>query len=578
MAEMYTMQRYLQHEMLSQSGLRHFDAWASTFGETVTAIELAPEGTGYRAKTRFARFYNLPELMSMFRTVADIQTAEMLNLPVPKANYCTKVIKPSQWQQDMVAELAERAERIRNGTVDPRDDNMLKVTNDGRKLALDQRLINPMLPDDPNGKVATCAENVFSTWEATSENRSAQLIFSDLSTPNADGRFNVYDDMKTKLVGKGIPAEEIEFIHEAKTDAHKATLFAKVRCGQIRVLMGSTAKMGAGTNVQNLLVELHDLDPPWRPSDLEQRAGRIVRQGNTNAEVKITRYVTEGTFDSYIYQLIEAKQRFISQIKNSKMSVRSVEDIDEIVLGYAEVKALATGNPLIIEKCQLEMEVGRLKILQASHLGEKYALEDKILKEYPQEIKRMNGRVSGLEKDIETVLKYPSNKDFFAPMKIGGKIYTKKSEAGTALLEARKAMTSPDPVSIGEYRGFQMMLAFDSYAKEYKIALSGALSHTVALGTDVHGNITRLDNKLDGLAGSLKYSQEQLDAVTAQLETAKNEADKPFEQEQEYANKLERLNEVNVLLNIDEKRFEIFDTELDEGDLEVDRKRDAVVR
>ena len=581
MVELYTMQRYLQYRTLVRHGLQHFDAWASTFGETVTAIELAPEGTGYRAKTRFAKFYNLPELMSMFRQVADIQTADMLNLPVPKANFHNVVIKPSEFQQDMVAELAERAGAIRDGDVDPTIDNMLKVTNDGRKLALDQRLINEMLPDDPEGKVATCANDVFRIWEETKEKKLAQLCFCDLSTPkNAiettekDGVFqmasfqNVYDDLRKKLIAKGVPAEEIAFIHEANTEVRKKELFAKVRKGQIRVLMGSTQKMGAGTNVQEKLIALHDLDCPWRPSDLAQRLGRIVRQGNKNPEVEIFRYVTESTFDSYLYQLVENKQKFIAQIMTSKTPVRVAEDVDETALSYAEIKALATGNPLIIDKCQLEMDVNKLKILHASHLSQKYALEDKILKEYPQVIKRLTERIAGYKADMETVAKHPADKDHFPPMKIGGIFYAEKAEAGKAIIEACKAMTSPDPVSMGEYRGFQMILSFDTFSKEYRVTLSGALSHTVRLGTDIHGNITRLDNALEGFASSFQNCENSLTDTQEQMKTAQGEVNRPFPKEQEYQEKSKRLKEVNSLLNMDEKDNAVLDAAPDEGDME----------
>lgn len=446
--------------------------------------------------------------------------------------------------------------------------SVLKVTNDGRKLALDQRLINPLLPDDPDGKAAACAANVFRIWEQHREKRLTQLVFCDLSTPKADGTFNVYDDLKAKLMAKGIPEHEIAFIHNADTEARKKELFAKVRKGQIRVLMGSTQKMGAGTNVQDKLIALHDLDCPWRPSDLAQRLGRIVRQGNKNPEVEIFRYVTEGTFDSYLYQLVENKQKFISQIMTSKLPVRSAEDVDETALSYAEIKALATGNPLIIEKCQLEMDVNKLKILHASHLSQKYALEDKILKDYPQEIKRQNERITGYKADAETVAKHPADKDHFPPMKIGGIFYTEKAEAGKAIIEACKAMTSPDPVALGEYRGFQMILSFDSFAKEYRVTLSGALSHTVALGSDIHGNITRLDNALERFAESLQSCETRLEEAKTQLETAKGEVDRPFPQEQEYADKSARLKELNILLNMDEKNHEILDAEPDEGDME----------
>ncbi len=575
MVELYTIQRYLQYSELVRQGLQHFDAWASTFGETATAIELAPEGTGYRAKTRFAKFYNLPELMSMFRLVADIQTADMLNLPVPKANFHTVVIKPSQWQKDMVAELAERAEKIRKGDVDPHIDNMLKVTNDGRKLALDQRMINPLLPDEPEGKVAACADNILRIWEEGKAERHTQLVFSDLSTPKSADKetgeraFNVYDDIRDKLTAKGVPAEEIAFIHDADTEAKKKELFAKVRKGQIRVLLGSTQKMGAGTNVQDRLKGLGDLDCPWRPSDLAQRLGRIVRQGNKNAEVDIYRYVTEGTFDSYLYQLVENKQKFIAQIMTSKAPVRVAEDIDETALSYAEIKALATGNPLIIEKCQLEMDVGKLNLLRASHLSQKYALEDKILKEYPQEIKRLTERIERYKQDIATAGKNPASKDHFPPMKIGGILFADKADAGKAIIQACKAMISSDPVPLGEYRGFQIILAFDSYQKEYRVTLSGALSHTVTLGTDIHGNITRLDNAIDGLENALFKCKSRLDDTHAQLKAAQGEVLRPFPQEQEYQEKSARLKEVNALLNMDEKDSAILDAEPDEGEAEV---------
>jgi hypothetical protein len=576
MVELYTMQRYLQYKGLVENGLQHFDGWASTFGETVTAIELAPEGTGYRAKTRFAKFHNLPELMSMFRMVADIQTADMLLLPVPQANFHTVVIKPSQWQKEMIAELAERAEAIRNGDVNPAEDNMLKVTNDGRKLALDQRIINPMLPDEPDGKVATCAENVYRIWEEHKDNRLTQLVFSDLSTPKGKGQggdtpvfTDVYHDLKQKLMDKGIPENEIAFIHSADTETKKKELFAKVRSGNIRVLMGSTQKMGAGTNVQDRLIALHDLDCPWRPSDLAQRLGRIVRQGNKNPEVEIYRYVTEGTFDSYLYQLVENKQKFIAQIMTSKLPVRSAEDIDATALSYAEIKALATGNPLIIEKCQLEMDVNKLKILHASHLSQRYSLEDKILKEYPQEIKRLSERITGYTADIKTVQQNtPVDKEHFPPMRIGGILLAEKAEAGKAIIEACKAMTSPDPVPMGEYRGFQMILSFDTFGKEYGVTLSGALSHTVKLGTDIHGNITRLNNALEGFPDSLKQCEGRLANAQTQLEAAKGEVDRAFPQEQEYSDKSARLKELNILLNMDEKDHEILDMEPDEGDIE----------
>jgi len=574
MVELYTVQRYLQYKELVKQGLQHFDAWASTFGQTVTAIELAPEGTGFRSKTRFAKFYNLPELMSMFRMVADIQTGEMLKLPVPKANFHNEVIKPSEWQKEMVLELADRAEKIRDGDVDPKIDNMLLVTNDGRKLALDQRIINPMLPDEPEGKVSTCANNVFRIWEEHKDKRSTQLVFSDLSTPKGDGSFNVYDDLKQKLIAKGIPEHEVAFIHNADTETKKKELFAKVRKGQVRVLIGSTQKMGAGTNVQDRLIALHDLDAPWRPSDLAQRLGRIVRQGNKNPEVEIFRYVTEGTFDGYMFQLIENKQKFIAQIMTGKVPVRMAEDIDETALSYAEIKALATGNPLIIEKAQLESDVNKLKILHASHLNQKYALEDKIHKEYPREMKRLTERIDGYTKDIQTAAQHtPADKDSFPPMKIGGILYAEKADAGKALIEACKAMTSPDAVPLGEYRGFQMILSFDSFGKEYKVTLAGALSHTVALGTDIHGNITRLDNRLEGFAAALTGCKDDLAGVQKQMESAKSEVDRPFPQDTEFKEKSARLKELDILLNMDQKDNTILDMEPDEGDMATPTKK-----
>jgi hypothetical protein len=482
------------------------------------------------------------------------------------------VIKPSEWQKEMVAELAERAERIRGGNAG--SDNMLVVTNDGRKLALDQRIINPMLPDEPEGKVSVCAGNVFRIWEESKEKRLTQLVFSDLSTPKPADKetgkrpFSVYDDLKQKLIAKGVPAEEIAFIHDADTEARKAALFAKVRRGQVRVLIGSTQKMGAGTNVQDRLVASHDLDCPWRPADLAQRLGRIVRQGNKNPEVEVFRYVTEGTSDSYLYQLVENKQKFISQIMTDKTPVRTAEDVDETALSYAEIKALATGNPLIVEKCQLEMDVNRLKILQASHLSQRYLLEDKILKEYPREIKRLTEEVEGYKADIETAAKNPAGKDKFPPMKIGGIFYAEKAEAGKALIEACKAMTSPDPVNMGEYRGFSMTLFFAAYAKEYRVELGGARTHTVALGTDIHGNITRLDNAIEGFASNLKICEADLAEERERLATAQSEVGRPFEREAEYREKSARLSEINSLLNMDEKDDAILDAEPDEDDIE----------
>lgn len=570
--EMYTMQRYLQYETLRKNGLQHFDCWASTFGETVTAIELAPEGTGYRAKTRFARFYNLPELMNMFKEVADIKTADMLNLPVPKANYHNVAVKPSKFQQDMVAELAERAERVRAKLVEPYEDNMLKITNDGRKLALDQRLANPMLPDHEESKVNACVENIFRFWQENSDKKLTQLVFCDLSTPKNDGNFNVYDDVRQKLIERGVPADEVAFIHDANTETRKKELFAKVRKGQVRTLLGSTFKMGAGTNVQDKLIALHDLDCPWRPRDLEQRSGRIVRQGNQNDEVHIFRYVTENTFDAYLYQILENKQRFISQIMTSKSPVRSAEDIDETALSYAEVKALATGNPHIKEKMDLDIQVSKLKLLKANHLSQRYALEDRLLKHFPQQIKSTGERIAGYEKDLAVYERHNILKPIesttedgkFAGMTVKGTHYTEKAEAGTAILEACKLMTTPEPQELGSYMGFPMLFSFDSFAKQYQITLRGAISHMATLGTDVHGNITRLNNVLTEIPKKLEYCREQMNTLHQQMKTAKEQIDIPFEKEQELQTKSARLSELNILLNMDKRENEMIDTEPEE--------------
>lgn len=565
MVEMYTNQRYLQYNTLVKNGLQHFDAWASTFGETVTAIELAPEGTGYRAKTRFAKFYNLPELMSMFKEVADIQTADMLNLPVPKANYHNVSVKPTEMQKEMVAELSERADRVRNKMVDSSVDNMLKITNDGRKLALDQRLMNEILPDDENSKVSTCVNNIFNTWETHKDKNLTQLVFCDLSTPHYDDKFNVYDDIKKKLINKGIPENEVAFIHDADNETQKKELFAKVRKGYVRVLLGSTQKMGAGTNVQDKLIALHDLDCPWRPADLQQRAGRIVRQGNKNPKVDLFRYVTENTFDAYLYQLVENKQRFIGQIMTSKSPVRSAEDIDETALSYAEIKALATGNPYIKEKMDLDIAVAKLKLLKANYLSQKYSLEDSICKYYPQQIKANEERIQGLKKDtVHLIVNTKPNADGFCPMLIKGITYTEKVEAGKAILEACKAMTSPDATEFGEYRGFSMLLSFDSFSREYKITLHNELSHSVSLGADTFGNITRIDNVLEGFETKQKACEEILENTKMQLENAKTEVNKPFAQDNELKSKSARLDELNILLNMDKEDNEIIDGEPDE--------------
>jgi N12 class adenine-specific DNA methylase len=570
--EMYTMQRYLQYETLRKNGLQHFDCWASTFGETVTAIELAPEGTGYRTKTRFARFYNLPELMNMFKEIADIKTADMLKLPVPKANFHNVAVKPSDFQRDMVAELADRAERVRARLVEPHEDNMLRITNDGRKLALDQRLANPMLPDNEAGKVNACVDNIYRIWQESRERKLTQLVFCDLSTPKNDGSFNVYEDVRQKLLRRNVPAEEIAFIHDADTEVRKKELFAKVRKGQVRILLGSTFRMGAGTNVQELLVALHDLDCPWRPRDLEQRSGRIIRQGNKNEEVHIFRYVTENTFDAYLYQIIENKQRFISQIMTSKSPVRSAEDIDETALSYAEVKALATGNPYIREKMDLDIQVSKLKLLKANHLSQKYSLEDRLLKLYPQQIKTTEERIEGYQKDLVQYEKHNvvgasmdgTEESKFTSMKLKGIFYSEKAQAGAAILEACKVMTSPEPQELGSYMGFPLLFSFDSFSKQYQITLRGALSHTVTLGTDIHGNIIRLNNALAEIPKKLEYCQEQLKTLKHQMETAREQIEIPFEKEDELQSKSARLAELNILLNMDKHENEVLDGEPDE--------------
>lgn len=561
MVEMYTIQRYLQYRNLQETGMQHFDAWAANFGETITAIELSPEGSGYRAKTRFAKFYNLPELMAMFKETADIQTADMLKLPVPKANFHTEVISPSELQQEMIKGLAERAEEIRNGSVDPSVDNMLKITNDGRKLALDMRLINPLAMDDENGKTSVCARNVFATWERTAQQRGAQLVFCDLSTPKGDGAFNVYDDLRKKLMEKGIPEEEIAFIHDANTEAKKKELFGKVRSGQVRVLMGSTQKMGAGTNVQDRLVALHDLDCPWRPSDLAQRLGRIIRQGNLNPEVDIYRYVTENTFDAYLYQLVENKQKFIAQIMTSKTPLRAAEDVDETALSYSEIKALATGNPLIIEKCELDMQVGKLNMLKASHLSQRYALEEMVLRKYPEAITQLTERIAGYEKDVQLVAEHPKPKDGFVGMVILNTLYADKETAGKAIIDVCTKMTGSDAVALGQYRGFSLTLSYDGASNEYRMTMKGTLSHTVVLGADVFGNITRMDNALEAFSDKLKAVREDLESNKVQLENARTEMDTPFAKEEELQQKTARLKELNILLNMDQKDHELLDGE-----------------
>ena len=559
MVELYTMQRYLQYGELEKRHLQQFDAWASTFGETVTAIELSPEGTGYRAKTRFAKFFNLPELMALFKEVADIQTSEMLNLPVPKANYHNVVIEPSEIQKELVKDLSERAEKIRNRMVDSSVDNMLKITNDGRKLALDQRLTNDMLEDFEHSKVATCADNIYSIWDKTSEDKSAQLVFCDLSTPHNDGKFNVYDDLKTKLIDRGIPEEEIAFIHDANTDVRKQELFNKVRRGQVRVLIGSTQKMGAGTNCQDRLIALHDLDCPWRPSDLIQRSGRIIRQGNKNSEVDIYRYVTEGTFDAYLYQLVENKQRFISQIMTSKTPVRFAEDIDETALSYAEIKALAAGNPDIIEKTELDTQVAKLKLLKQNYLSEKYELEDKVIKYYPNEIKRLENRIEDMKEDIEVFNNNNTPDNSFDKMNIKGTDFTERKEAGEKIIEICKSMTNPEPLEIGEYKGFKIILSFDTMDRKFYASMKNNLSYKTELGSDPSGNITRIDNVLNGIETRLSSIENNLEDTKKNYESAKKEIEKPFPQEEELKTKSKRLDELNIKLNLNNKDKEIID-------------------
>ena len=558
MVELYTIQRYLQMGALQEQGFQHFDAWAANYGETVTAIELAPEGTGYRAKTCFSKFNNLPELISVFKNVADIQTADMLNLPVPEAHYHNIALKPSEYQKEMVASLAERAEQVRNKQVDSSVDNMLLITNDGRKLALDQRLINPMLPADPESKAVKCAETVFDIWRRTAEKHSTQMIFCDLSTPKSEGIFSVYDDIRSKLVEMGVPENEIAYIHDAKTEAQKKDLFAKVRAGQVRVLLGSTQRMGAGTNCQQKLVALHHLDCPWRPADLQQREGRIIRQGNENAEVDIYSYVTEGTFDAYLYQLVERKQKFIAQIMTSKSPVRSAEDVDEQALSYAEIKALASGNPLIKEKMDLDIEVTKLKLLKSSHLSQRYALEDAISKTFPKSLAETQERLAGYGADIATVKAHTApNADGFSPMTLAGKVYTEKKAAGAELLVMCQNMLTPEAMQVGSYRGLTLELSFDSFSQEYRLTMIGQLRHVVTLGTDVFGNIQRMDNLLESLPLKEQACREKLSDLHNQLETAKVEVLKPFPREEELQTKLARLEELNALLNMDKREPEV---------------------
>ena len=572
MVELYTIQRYLQYDTLRSMNLQHFDSWASTFGQTVTAVELTPEGTGYRAKTRFSKFYNLPELMSMFKEVADIQTADMLKLPVPETEFHNVSVKPSEHQKEMIKSLSERADKVRNGEVDSTIDNMLKITNDGRKLALDQRLLNPMLPDFEKSKVNACVDNVYNIWKESTPNKSAQLLFCDLSTPKGNNEFSVYTDIRKKLIAKGIPEDEVKFIHEADTEVKKQELFKKVRKGDVRVLLGSTSKMGAGTNCQTKLIALHDLDCPWRPSDLEQRLGRIVRQGNENRKVEIYRYVTEQTFDAYLYQLVEGKQKFASQIMTSKSPARSADDIDETALSYAEIKMLATGNPLIKEKMDLDLKVNELKVLRSAYLSQKFNLEDAILKTYPAQIAKYNSQISGLEKDIQTAKEHPKTVTFCG-MTVLGVSYFEKSKAGLAIINACKTInSSADTINLGEYRGFKTEICFDSFSRIYRFILKGKISHSVDLGTDANGNIVRIDNAIKDMPSRLTMCKTELENTMLQLENAKAEVEKSFAFEGELKQKSTRLDELNTQLNLDVSDEEIVDEVKDEVEKEKNKK------
>ena len=556
MTELYTMQRYLQYDALKRNHMTHFDCWASTFGETTTAIELAPEGTGYRARTRFAKFFNLPELMTLFKEVADIKTADQLHLPTPEAHYETVVVKPTEQQKAMVQALSERAAAVHSGTIDASQDNMLMITSDGRKLGLDQRLINPLLPDDPASKVNACVNNIHRIWQDGQAERLTQLVFCDISTPKgAKGQdaveFNVYDDIRGKLIGMGVPKEEIAFIHSADTEVKKKELFAKVRSGQVRVLMGSTAKMGAGTNVQDRLVASHDLDCPWRPGDLEQRAGRIVRQGNQNKDVHIYRYVTESTFDAYLWQTVENKQRFISQIMTSKSPVRSCEDVDETALSYAEIKALCAGDPRIKEKMDLDVDVARLKLMKADHQSKQYRLEDQLLRYFPQEIERYNGFISGFRQDIQMLAAHPLPEKDFIGMELRGKFFTDREKAGETILSACKDAVADKTMPLGSYRGFAMQLDFEPFGSQYILTLRGEMSHRVELGTDARGNLTRIENALNSIPSRLDSAHAQLENLHNQMEAAKAEVAKPFPQADELKRKSARLAELDASLNME---------------------------
>ena len=587
MVELYTIMRYLQYDTLQKLHLGHFDSWAASFGETVTAIELSPEGTGYRAKTRFARFFNLPELISLFKESADVQTADMLNLPVPEAEYINEVLKPSETQQEMVSSFADRAERVRNGNVDPRTDNMLKITNDGRKLALDQRLINDLLPDEPESKVNLCVENAYQVWEESTPDKSTQLIFCDLSTPKADGIFNVYDDVREKLVAKGIPREEIAFIHEANTETKKAELFAKVRSGQVRILLGSTPKLGAGTNIQDRLIALHHLDCPWKPSDLEQQEGRILRQGNRNQKVKIFRYVTENTFDSYMWQILENKQKFISQIMTSKSPVRACDDVDDTALTYAEIKALATGNPYIKEKMDLDIQVSKLKLMRANHTSQIYSLESDIARRYPAEITAAKERIAGLKADLAVAKPLlEQDKEKFS-ITVEDRVYTDRKEAGSAILAACAAMKiAKTEGQIADLGGFAISSRFDAFAQTFKLTIKRQSSYTIELGSDPAGNIQRILNALASIEKTLPQVERRLETLQQQLAEAKEEVQRPFPQEAELNEKSARLAELNALLDMDEKGDdaalgmdeEVTDSELPAPKREIERSADSVKR
>ena len=570
--ELYVMQRYLQNSKLQNMGLGLFDSWASTFGEVVTSIELAPEGTGYRAKSRFARFYNIPELMNMFKEIADIKTSDQLKLPVPEVEYETVVLKPTEQQKEIVESLGERAEVVRNGGVDASVDNMLKITNDGRKLALDQRLVNELLPDNPESKIAVCAEKSYEIWKDTAAQKSAQLIFCDLSTPKGDGSFNVYDDLKQKLIEKGVPEKEIAFIHDANTEAKKTELFGKVKSGQVRFLIGSTAKMGAGTNVQDRLIALHHLDIGWKPSDLEQREGRIIRQGNHNKKIHIFRYVTESTFDSYMWQLIENKQKFISQIMTSKAPVRSCEDVDEAALSYAEVKALATGNPAVKEKMALDVDVAKLKLLKANHMNNQYRLEDDIARNFPQQIAKLMEIIDSYKADIAHFSEHKITDPEQFSMEISGKVFTEKKEAGAALLAVCKDIKSVDAaMDIGSYQGFNMRIQFDSWSKEFILSVKHESVAKVRLGADALGNIIRINNLLESYPEKLAEAEQRLETVQEQMTNAKEEVGKPFPKEEELNQKLERLSELNALLNMNERE----DTETEQSESKEKEERPA---